>query len=93
MTAPIENAGTRRKSSAIAALMTLGNLPNIPIINEPIAVAADKKKSLRFDTNTTEYESEEARENKKQISDEIKQWVHAKFMFNQGSSLKFVIEI
>lgn len=80
MTSQIENLGMRRKSSGIAALMTLNcNLPNIPIINEPIdnatSTTADvKKKALRFDTNTftSEYDSEEIRENKRRITDEIK---------------------
>lgn len=62
--------------------MTLNcNLPNIPIINEPTpdkltAAAADvKKKAIRFDTNTftSEYDSEEILENKRKITDEIKQ--------------------
>lgn len=82
MTSAIENAGIRRKSSSIATLMTLNcNLPTIPIINEPTAekaaaIAADvKKKAIRFDTNTftSEYDSEEIRENKRRITDEIKQ--------------------
>lgn len=71
------------KSSGLTALMTVNyTLPNIPIINEPspfvIATANDtnKKKALRFDTNTltTEYslDSDEIRENKKKIKDEIK---------------------
>lgn len=92
MTSTEENegiVGIRRKSSGIAALMTTAsmtlncNMPNIPIINEPIAAAcpsttADvKKKALRFDTNThcNEYDTEEVRENKRKITDEIKQWV------------------
>lgn len=81
MTAPIENPAIRRKSSSIAALMTLNcNLPSIPIINEPAVLPDDsksegKKKALRFDTNTltAEYDSEEVRENKRRITDEIKQ--------------------
>jgi hypothetical protein len=67
--------------------MTLNcNLPvNIPIINEPsrkdsttsgiTTISADvKKKALRFDTNTlcAEYDTEEVRENKRKITDEIK---------------------
>lgn len=53
------------------------NLPtNIPIINEPACAPGDsiKKKSLRFDpsTLTAEYDSEEAKENKRRITDEIK---------------------
>lgn len=79
MTSQIENVGIRRKSSGIAALMTLNcNLPSIPIINEPVdhnATTADvKKKALRFDTNTftSEYDSEEIKENKRRITDEIK---------------------
>lgn len=79
MTSQIENAGIRRKSSAIAALMTLNcNLPNIPIINEPVdqnvAIPDVKKKAIRFDTNTftSEYDSEEIKENKRRITDEIK---------------------
>lgn len=80
MTSQIENAGMRRKSSGIAALMTLNcNLPNIPIINEPVdhnvTITADvKKKAIRFDTNTltNEYDSEEIIENKRRITDEIK---------------------
>ncbi len=76
----------RRKSSILAAL-TL-NLPSIPIINEPppgmeistaetetASVSDVKKKSLRFDTNTLmthEYDSEEVKETKRRITDEIK---------------------
>lgn len=78
----------RRKSSILAALTLNCNLPTIPIINEPhgIAAAADatslsatptdaKKKSLRFDTNTStthEYDSEEVKETKRRITDEIR---------------------
>jgi hypothetical protein len=72
-------SGIRRKSSGIAALMTLNcNVPNIPIINEPSAdqttTAETKKKALRFDVHTVcaEYDSEEIRENKRRITDEIK---------------------
>lgn len=81
MTSPVENAGIRRKSSSIATLMTLNcNLPNIPIINEPTSektAAEVKKKAIRFDTNiTSEYDSEEIRENKRKITDEMKSlWV------------------
>jgi hypothetical protein len=70
-------AGIRRKSSGIAALMTLNcNVPIIPIINEPTPTADNiKKKALRFDTNThcNEYDTEEVRENKRRITNEIKQ--------------------
>lgn len=71
----------RRKSSILAALTLNCNLPTIPIINEPSTAAAsaaaadvNKKKSLRFDTNTltTEYESEEIKETKRRITDEIR---------------------
>lgn len=72
--------------------MTLNcNLPNIPIINEPtaapttITATADcKKKALRFDDNTltNEYDTEEVRENKRRITDEIKQWVHKQDFFS-----------
>ena len=84
MTSKNENEGTtgiRRKSSGIAALMTLNcnNIPIIPIINEPSAdsqnITADtKKKELRFDVHTVcaEYDSEEIIENKRRITDEIK---------------------
>jgi hypothetical protein len=77
----------RRKSSILAALTLNCNLPTIPIINEPpgeaemsaaataLTSAGDaKKKSLRFDTNTLtthEYDSEEIRETKRRITDEI----------------------
>ncbi|CRL08704.1 CLUMA_CG021504, isoform A [Clunio marinus] len=80
MTSFSENLEIRRKSSGIAALMTLNcSIPNsIPIINEPPGVTTIpvdmKKKALRFDINTvtSEYESEEVRENKRRITDEIK---------------------
>lgn len=84
MTSNDENegiVGIRRKSSGIAALMTLNcNVPVIPIINEPTTAACPtaacdvKKKALRFDTNTlcNEYDTEEVRENKRRITDEIK---------------------
>jgi hypothetical protein len=79
----------RRKSSILAALTLNCNLPTIPIINEPqgIVAAAEattslsatptdvKKKSLRFDTNTStthEYDSEEVKETKRRITDEIR---------------------
>lgn len=85
MSTPLENAGIRRKSSAIASLMTLNcNLSNIPIINEPggttittISGEEVKKKSLRFEANTfySEYDAEEVKENKRKITDEIKKWV------------------
>lgn len=77
----VENAGLRRKSSGIAASLTLNcNLPTIPIINEPPATEAAntvsgdvKKKALRFDSlPPTEYENEEEKENKRRITDEIK---------------------
>jgi hypothetical protein len=72
----------RRKSSGIAALMTL-NCNNIPTINEPTSASintensnlnVDKKKSLRFDTSpyTSEYDPEEIKEVKRRITDEIK---------------------
>lgn len=87
MTSSVENAGIRRKSSSIATLMTLNcNLPNIPIINEPTSektAAEVKKKAIRFDTNiTSEYDSEEIRENKRKITDEMKSlWVqHEHFL-------------
>lgn len=83
MSTPAESVGIRRKSSGIAALMTLNcNHPNIPIINEPTAAPAAatatadyKKKALRFDDNTltAEYDTDEVRENKRRITDEIKQ--------------------
>lgn len=88
--------GIRRKSSGIAALMTLNcNVPNIPIINEPSTAAcptttADiKKKALRFDTSTlcAEYDLEEVKENKRRITDEIKKihkWVRKRFLFARG---------
>lgn len=83
MTSKSENEGKsaiRRKSSGIAALMTLNcNVPNIPIINEPPATDAtttadSKKKALRFDVHTVcaEYDTEEVRETKRKITDEIK---------------------
>lgn len=96
MSSPIENAGIRRKSSSIAALMTL-NCSNIPIINEPSAaptaafVSDIKKKAIRFDmqnTLTAEYDSEEVTENKRRITDEIKAWVHKHFL-SIFSPLKF----
>lgn len=69
----------RRKSSGIAALMTLNC--NIPTINEPTSASntsentsVDKKKSLRFDTSpyTSEYDPEDVKEVKRRITDEIK---------------------
>lgn len=78
MSSPVENAGIRRKSSSISALLTLNcnSPPTIPIINEPAACAPGdiKKKSIRFDpsTLTADYDSEEAKENKRRITDEIK---------------------
>lgn len=89
LTSPIEEGDERRRSSSIAALMTLScNLPNsnIPIINEPTATTtttADcRKKAIRFDSNTftNEYDSEEVRETKRKITDEIKKWVHYRIM-------------
>ncbi|KAL7048417.1 hypothetical protein ACKWTF_003349 [Chironomus riparius] len=78
----------RRKSSILAALTLNCNLPTIPIINEPCGLTTStvpsilnpasvtdvKKKSLRFDTNTftSEYETEEIKETKRRITDEIK---------------------
>jgi hypothetical protein len=69
-----EATATRRKSSTILAALTLNcNLPTIPIINEPTSIDI-KKKSLRFDINTltTEYDTEEIKETKRRITDEIK---------------------
>lgn len=79
---------TRRKSSILAALTLNCNLPTIPIINEPCglttsapisilnsaSVTDGKKKSLRFDTSTlpSEYDTEEIKETKRRITDEIK---------------------
>ena len=82
MTTDVETAGLRRKSSAIAALMSLGSVPNvpnnIPIIKEPSLTTPTsdvaKKKALRFDpqTHTAEFDSEEIQETKRKIKDEIK---------------------
>lgn len=85
---PCTTSTARRKSSILAALTLNCNLPTIPIINEPPGIAITtanttvasppagdiKKKSLRFDTNTltTEYETEEVKETKRRIKDEIK---------------------
>ncbi|XP_070501769.1 potassium voltage-gated channel subfamily KQT member 1 isoform X5 [Chironomus tepperi] len=48
--------------------------PTIPSILNPATVTDVKKKSLRFDTNTftSEYETEEIKETKRRITDEIK---------------------
>lgn len=77
---PTENAGKRRKSSGIAALMALNcNASSIPTINEPTttiatSTAAEKKKAIRFNTSTfiSDYDSDEIRETKRKITDEIK---------------------
>lgn len=84
---PNATAQTRRKSSILAALTLNCNLPTIPIINEPAGLLAAtttassapsscdvKKKSLRFDTSTltSEYDTEEVKETKRRITDEIR---------------------
>lgn len=76
----IDNIEKRRKSSGIASLMALNcNISSIPMINEPpttdvITTAVEKKKAIRFNTNTftSDYDSDEIRETKRKITDEIK---------------------
>lgn len=76
----IDNADERRKSSSVSTLMALNcNASSIPIINEPAATvitptAAEKKKAIRFNTNTftSDYDSDEIRETKRKITAEIK---------------------
>lgn len=83
----------RRKSSTIAALMTL-NCSSIPIINEPNA-GEQKKKAIRFDTKTITNEYEEdykASKRRSTITEEIRKWVKCLKISNSNCEMKAEVQ-